>query len=55
MDEEVYDHLAKWRKVIRDLAKEAGIKKFADPSSDQNKESHAAPDSSNRNQVEKER
>jgi len=28
MSEELYQHLAKWRRVLRDLAIEAGIKKF---------------------------
>jgi len=32
MSEQIYDHMAKWRRAIHDLAVEAGIKRFVNPS-----------------------
>jgi hypothetical protein len=32
MSEEVYQHLPRWRRIIHDLAKEAGIKNFVNAS-----------------------
>jgi hypothetical protein len=31
MSEQIYEHLPKWRRAIRDLAVEAGIRKFVNP------------------------
>jgi hypothetical protein len=32
MSEQIYQHLPRWRRVMHDLAAEAGIKRFANPS-----------------------
>jgi hypothetical protein len=39
MDEEVYKHLPKWRRAIRDLAIEARIKKFVNAADTQDRKS----------------
>jgi hypothetical protein len=39
MTDEIYDHMPKWRRLIRDLAREAGIKSFQNPSRDKGNES----------------
>jgi hypothetical protein len=38
MSDEIYEHLPKWRRVLRDLAKEAGIKGFTDSLDEDNKD-----------------
>jgi hypothetical protein len=56
MTDDVYSHMAKWRRLIRDLAREAGIKSFLDPPSDDSNKSHENHESSTtENQPENER
>jgi hypothetical protein len=55
LSDEIYNHLPKWRRLIHDLAKEAGIKTFAKPSGEEVEETSTASDSSNPGQNKAER
>jgi hypothetical protein len=46
MNEEVYEHLPRWRRIIHDLAKEAGIKNFVNAPSEESSESSENDNSS---------
>jgi hypothetical protein len=51
VSEEVYDHLPRWRRIVHDLAVEAGLKKFVKPSdSDIGKSSGSSDSSASENQ-----
>ena len=39
MTEEVYQHLPRWRRIIHDLAREAGIKNFVEVPPEESKDS----------------
>jgi hypothetical protein len=39
MSDEIYEHMPKWRRLIHDLARDAGIKDFLNPSDDENNKS----------------
>ena len=53
MNEEIYKHLPRWRRIIRDLATDAGIKKFANTMGSQSEKTHETSDSSDVSQSEK--
>jgi hypothetical protein len=42
MTGEIYDHMPKWRRLIRDLAREAGIRNFLNASSEEHNQSDDA-------------
>jgi hypothetical protein len=46
MSDEIYEHMPKWRRLIRDLARDAGIKNFLNHSHDDASNSTEANDSS---------
>jgi len=46
MTDEIYEHMPKWRRLIRDLARDAGIKNFLNPSHDEASSSTEANDPS---------
>jgi hypothetical protein len=46
MSEEVYQHLPRWRRIIRDLAKEAGLENLLNPPNHQTNNSTGTHDSS---------
>ena len=53
MSDQIYEHMPKWRRVIRDLASEAGIRKFVKSSnSDRTKSSSALESSDTSNEPE---
>lgn len=39
MSDEIYNHMPRWRRLIRDLAREAGVKNFLNHSSDDSNKS----------------
>ena len=45
MSDEIYDHMAKWRRVLRDLAIEAGLKRFVNPSDPNDDQSNRSAES----------
>lgn len=55
MSEQIYEHLPKWRRIIRDLAAEAGLRKFMNPADEANRVSSAEPESCGESQTEAER
>jgi hypothetical protein len=55
MSEQIYERLPRWRRIIRDLGAEAGIKKFVNSSDAHDKGSLVDSTSSKRNQPEAKR